>query len=146
MEDAFNMLKLASQGFCCSQILIIMDLEKKGIENKDLVKSMMGLCGGIGGSGKTCGLISGGACIFGLYAGKGSLDETKDDYLNKMIMEYIQWFETEYGSANCDELIEIDSIKDVPYNNGYPVKCGNLMTQSYKKIKDILKKYGYTGE
>ncbi len=107
---------------------------------------MTGLCAGIGGRGKTCGLISGGACIFGMYAGKGSLDETKDDHLNNMIMEYIQWFEEEYGSTNCSEIVEIDALKDMEDNNGYPVKCGHLMTQSYKKIKDILKKYEYTGE
>ncbi len=59
-KNAFTMFKLASQGYCCSQILILMELEEKGIENTDLVKAMAGLCIGTGGSGRTCGIITGG--------------------------------------------------------------------------------------
>ena len=55
-ENAFLMYKLASQGYCCSQILVLMDLKKRGIENVDYVKAMAGLCIGTGGSGRTCGL------------------------------------------------------------------------------------------
>ena len=89
-QDAFTMYKLASQGYCCSQILILMDLMDKGIENHDLIRAMAGLCVGTGGSGKTCGIVTGGACLMGIYAGKGTPEETRSYNLNRMIMEYIE--------------------------------------------------------
>lgn len=144
--DAFTMYKLASQGFCCSQIFVLMDLQKKGIENDDLVKAMAGLCAGVGGSGNICGIITGGSCLIGMYAGKGSPEEPRDINLNKMIYEYIEWFKEEHESVDCFEIVGVDTLKDINTNAVYPVKCGNLMTQSYKKVMEILKKYGYIEE
>ena len=145
-QDAFTMYKLASQGYCCSQILILMDLMDKGIENHDLIRAMAGLCVGTGGSGKTCGIVTGGACLMGIYAGKGTPEETRSYNLNKMIMEYIEWFEEEYESLDCEEIVGVDTLEDIRTNMVYPVKCGNLMTGAYKKVKDILKEYGYIEE
>lgn len=144
-ENAFAMYKLASQGYCCSQILILMDLQDKGIENYDLVRAMAGLCIGTGGSGKTCGIITGGACLMGIYAGKGTPEEIRDNNLNKMIMEYIEWFEEENEDLDCYGIVGVDNLEDIRTNMVYPVKCGNLMTKSYKKITEILEKYGYVG-
>ena len=94
--DGFKMFKLANSGYCCSQILIIMYLESNGIENVSLIKAMAGLCAGVGNTGKTCGVVTGGACLFGLYAGKGIDIEIRDDNLKKMIQEFVQWFEDEF--------------------------------------------------
>ena len=145
-QDAFTMYKLASQGYCCSQILILMDLEDKKIENYDLVRAMAGLCIGTGGSGKTCGIVTGGACLMGIYAGKGTPEEARDYNLNKIIMEYIEWFEEENENLDCDKIVGVDNLEDIRTNMVYPIKCGNLMTKSYKKIMEILEKYGYIGE
>lgn len=144
-QNAFTMYKLASQGYCCSQILILMDLQGKGIENYDLVRAMAGLCIGTGGSGKTCGIVTGGACLMGTYAGKGTPEEIRDNNLNNMIMEYIEWFEEENESLDCCGIVGVDNLEDIRTNMVYPVKCGNLMSMSYKKIIEILNKYGYAG-
>lgn len=145
-QNAFAMYKLAAQGYCCSQILILMDLQEKGIENYDLVKAMAGLCGGIGGKGKTCGIVTGGVCLIASYVGKGTPEEMNDPNLNKMIVEYMEWFEEENNSIDCRDIVGVDTLEDIRANSAYPVKCGNLMTKSYKKIKEILMEYGYIGE
>ena len=144
-QNPFLMYKLASQGYCCSQILMLMDLEERGIENTELVKSMAGLCVGTGGSGRTCGIVTGGACLIGNYAGKGSLEDHNDPNLSKMILEYMEWFEGENGSMDCGDIVGVDSLKDIRTNMVYPVKCGNLMSSSYRKLKEILEKYDYIG-
>lgn len=49
MDDtAFRIFRLASQGYCCTQILIKMALDEENKENKDLLRAVNGLCGGIG--------------------------------------------------------------------------------------------------
>lgn len=144
-ENAFIMYKLASQGYCCSQILILMDLKEKGIENIDLVKSMAGLCIGTGGSGRTCGIVTGGACLIGNYAGKGTPEESNNPNLSNMILEYMEWFEEENGSMDCCDIVGVDALEDIRTNMVYPVKCGNLISPSYRKLREILEKYECVG-
>lgn len=141
--DAFRMFKLASCGYCCSQILIKMYLESNGLENVPLVKSMAGLCAGVGNTGRTCGIITGGACLFGLYAGKGVDIEIRDDNLKKMIQKYVQWFEEEFKSTKCVDMVTVDVLNDINERGAYPVKCGNAIQKSYNKINEILKDFGY---
>jgi hypothetical protein len=104
---------------------------------------MGGLCAGVGNTGKTCGIITGGACIFGLHAGKGANTEVRDDNLKKMVHEFIEWFEEDFDSTECVDMITIDVLNDISQNSVYPVKCGNALTKAYGKINEILKKYGY---
>jgi len=141
--DAFKMYKLATQGYCCSQIMMILYLESKGQENVPLVKAMAGLCAGIGNQGKTCGVTTGAACLFGIYAGKGIISENKDDNLKKMIHKFVEWFEEEFESSECVDIITVDVLNDINQNEVYPVKCGNIIQKSYNKINEILKEYGY---
>ncbi|MCB2295294.1 C-GCAxxG-C-C family protein [Clostridium algoriphilum] len=141
--DAFRMFKLASLGYCCSQILIIMYLEKNEMENVSLVKAMAGFCAGMGNTGKTCGIVTGGVCLFGIYAGKGIDTETRDDNLKKMIQKYVQWFEEEFESSECVDMITVDVLNDMENNEGYPIKCGNAIQKSYNKINELLKEYSY---
>jgi hypothetical protein len=141
--DAFRMFKLASMGYCCSQILMILHLESLGKKNVSLVKSMGGLCAGMGNSGKTCGIITGGACLFGFHAGKGIDTQIRDDNLKKMIQQYIKWFEEEFESTECVDMITVDVLNDINENFAYPVKCGSAVQKSYNKISEILKEYGY---
>jgi len=141
--DAFRMFKLASCGYCCSQIFIIMYLENNEMENVLLVKAMAGLCAGVGNTGKTCGIVTGGACLFGIYAGKGIDNQTRDDNLKKMIQKYVEWFEEEFESTQCVDMITVDVLTDMNQNEGYPIKCGNAIQKSYNKINELLKEYSY---
>lgn len=133
--DAFRMFELAAQGFCCSQILLILGLEEQGKENPDLIKAMNGLCGGLGRAGKVCGVLTGGVCLLGLYAGKGTAGEYSKYPLNAMVNELLEWFEGKHGSTECFGIIDdtLDSETE------YPVKCGNIVLDTYEKIQAMLK-------
>jgi len=120
-----------------------MYLESNGMENVSLIRAMAGLCAGVGNAGKTCGVVTGGACLFGLYAGKGKDLEIRDDKLKKMIQEFVQWFEDEFESTECADIITVDVLNDINEKEAYPIKCGNIMQKSYNKIDEILKEHGY---
>ncbi|GBF35221.1 hypothetical protein DCCM_4344 [Desulfocucumis palustris] len=136
-EDFFRMFQLAQQGFYCSQILLILGLEARGKDNPDLIRAMTGLAGGLGFSGKTCGALSGGACLLGLYAGKGTPEEVEHDRFRLMVDELVKWFEDEIGSQhggiNCEEILGED-FKHRAVNT----KCGNIVASTYDKVKEIL--------
>ncbi len=137
-EIGFRVFQGASKGFCCSQIMVKMALEEEEGENPDLIRALGGLCNGIGSSQKTCGVLTGGVAILGLYAGKGLDEEYTKEGFASMVDDYIDWFDEEFEASDCVDLIGVYS-----FEGGYPVKCGDILAKSYIKINEILDKYGY---
>ncbi len=136
-EEFFRMFQLAQQGFSCSQILLKLGLEAQGKDNPDLIRAMSGLAGGLGFSGKTCGALSGGACLLGLYAGKGAPEEVEHERYILMVDELVEWFSDEigsnYGGINCEDILGED-LK----HRAITAKCGNIVSSTYAKVKEIL--------
>ena len=55
-QDMFmRLLELTSQGYACSQILLMLGMELNGDENSAVVRTMAGLNEGMYGSGRLCG-------------------------------------------------------------------------------------------
>jgi len=135
--DAFRLFQLAAQGFCCSQILLIVGLEELGKEDPELIRAMHGLCGGMGRSGSTCGVLTGGACLIGLTAGKGTVTEQSHPKMHRMVQDLLEWFEQKYGSSLCEDILHYK----LEEGSEYPVKCGNTISETYDKVQDILAVY-----
>lgn len=140
--DAFQMFQLVTQGFCCSQIMLILGLDEQGKENPDLIKAMHGLCGGIGRSGKTCGALTGGACLIGLKAGKGTPDESGHPEINLMINDLMEWFTNTQGSIECEGILK----QPLAEGSAYPMQCGNIVSTTFDKVQEILAAYSADSE
>ncbi|MCE1252455.1 MAG: C-GCAxxG-C-C family protein [Anaerolineae bacterium] len=140
MEDGERMLELRRQGFYCSQILMKMGLELQGKNNPDLMRVMQSLAGGLGFSGEICGALTGGACLLGLYAGKGLPEEQEDPRLLFMIEDLVKWFKAgfgeQYGGITCDRILE-----DSPKNQMN--RCPGLVAGTYQKVKELLVENGF---
>jgi C_GCAxxG_C_C family probable redox protein len=139
-EDFGRMMELAQQGFHCSDILVTMGLDAQGKVNPDAVRLASVLAGGIGSSGDICGAFTGGACLLGLYAGRGASDEEDDPRLRIMISELMDWFSTEqeqrYGGIHCSDITEDD-----PQN--MPMRCPQIVGAVYLKVRTILDQNGF---
>lgn len=135
MEDLQRMVQLKQQGFFCSQILVLLGLELQGKENPDLVRAMHGLAGGLGFTGETCGALTGGACLLGLYAGKGLPEEQDDPRLMFMIEDLVKWFQQgfgkQYGGIRCEQILDDNSRNQV-------TRCPILVAQTFQKVKELL--------
>ncbi len=140
MDDLFRMLELSQQGFTCSQILLFLGLEAQGKENPDLIRTMDALAGGIGGCRDVCGTLTGGACLLGLYAGRGTAEETEDPRLNVMIGELMAWFSERYGARyggiRCADILDGD-----PQNQ--KARCPDIISSTYERIKELLLVNGF---
>jgi C_GCAxxG_C_C family probable redox protein len=137
-DDLMRMLELYRKGFNCSQILVLLGLDDMGKSNPDLVKAMAGLGGGLGFTGRTCGSLTGGACLLGLYAGKGLPEGKSDDLLMmSMISDLSEWFDETigqtYGGIDCKEIIGDELANQTP-----TTQCANIISDTYTKIKEIL--------
>jgi C_GCAxxG_C_C family probable redox protein len=135
MDDvSLRMLQLKQDGFCCTQIMLIMALEAQNQTNRDLIRAAGGLCYGVGMSGEICGALSGGACLISLYAGKGSSEEQADDRLPLMMEELTEWFReipgASYGGIRCDEILTQHPDMSA---------CGLIVASTYGKAMEILR-------
>ena len=134
------MVELSRSGFYCSQILVQMGLDAKGKQNPDLMRAVGGLAGGLGFSGGTCGALAGGACLIGLYAGKGESEEMEDGMQKEMIGELVKWFESEvgsaYGGSACSDILEGNPANRL-------ARCPPIVMKTLEKVKAILASKGY---
>lgn len=140
-DERMRIMERSQQGFCCSQILLMMGLEERGEQNPDLVRAMGGLCGGIGSSGKACGALTGGVCLLSMYVGRGLVEEQEPLFGRSMISQLVEWFENEigaqYGGVDCLEILE-----ENPMNR--TARCPEIVYQVYQKVAQILEEYGYS--
>ncbi len=139
-DDMIRMMELARSGLYCSQILLFMGLECQGKSNPDLIRTMTALAGGLGFTGDTCGALTGGACLLGLYAGRGTLEEEEDPRLNVMISELAEWFSLEYGQmyggTRCDII-----LGEEPQHR--TTRCPSMVLGVYEKAKTLLLENGF---
>lgn len=142
-ELGFQMFKLKNSGYCCAQIMMKMALEAEDNENEDLIRAVNGLCMGVGSTQKTCGVLNGGIAILGLYAGKGGDTEYPKPGFSDMVDEFIEWFESEFESTQCQDIIGVCSITDYQTNQSYLLKCGDILMKSYVKIQEILQEHDF---
>ena len=120
-----DLLPLVRQGYCCSQLLVQLLVQAQGREVPDLVRALHGLCHGIGQSGGPCGLLTGGACVLALLAGKGAEGEEPHPMLTPLLNDYAGWFyERTAESAEPD-----------------PVACGDLLAECWEKILELIQNY-----
>lgn len=134
-EAMIRIMELSQQGFCCSQILIMLGLEAQGKIDPDLVRAMGGLCGGVGYSGKNCGALTGAACLLSMYVGQGTSEEQELLFGRGMINELVQWFDDEYGSPYGS--VDCTSILENEPNNRIS-RCPQIISDAFEKVVDIL--------
>jgi len=135
-ETQIRMLQLGKKGYTCSQIILLLGLEVRGETNPDLVRAMAGLAYGCGSGQGSCGVLTGGCCLLGLYAGKGSDEEIASERLTLMLQELTDWFMERTGCA--DNLMTCEAIvgEDGPVASRQ--RCGSLVADTYAKVMDIL--------
>jgi ferredoxin len=102
-------------------------------------RALLGELGGMG-CGKTCGALTGGCCLLGLYAGKDSSENNADDRLQGMLSRFVEWFETEYtaryGGIDCAEIVGDDMRNRM-------ARCPGIVMESLKKLGEILAENNY---
>lgn len=144
-----EILPLARQGFCCSQLLLLLLLRGLGRENAELIRAAHGLCHGMGGSEGPCGLLTGGACVLGYTTGKGTASEQPHPSLNPLLNDYQQWFAERtrsFGGAACHQVMQGLSTETGtgPPQAGEapsPALCGPLFAECWDKILELLEAY-----
>ncbi|WP_027720356.1 DVU_1555 family C-GCAxxG-C-C protein [Maridesulfovibrio zosterae] len=142
MNDTdLRVMQLNGTGYCCAQIFILLCLDNMQRENPDLVRSAQGLCLGMGNCSGSCGILSGGICALGLYAGKGTDQETPDDKFPLLVETFKDWFQkkvtSQFGGIRCEDIL------GEKCSTPKPEKCGTLLIEAYNELVKILLDAGF---
>jgi C_GCAxxG_C_C family probable redox protein len=139
-REQLRMVELARHGFHCSQVLVTMSLEAQGKTNPDLIGAVSSLAGGLGFSGEACGALTGGACVLGLYAGRGMVEQDEDPKHNLIISRLVDWFSRKYGERHggirCRDITRDDPKAALE-------TCPRLVWSVHCKVKSLLAEHGY---
>lgn len=138
MEPLQNaILSLSQKGYCCSQVLALLILGAQGKENADLVRSLSGLCHGIGQSGDACGILTGGCCVLAYLVGRKTEDDTALPGAQLVLEEFVDWFnETateKWGSNRCTDILGEESPEGPDKSH-----CRELLARSWVRLLGIL--------
>lgn len=135
LENAI--LSLSQKGYCCSQILALLILGAQGKENADLVRSLSGLCHGIGQSGDSCGILTGGCCVLAYLVGRETTDDAALPGAKLVLEEFVDWFNEasteKWGSNRCTDILG-DERPEGPDKS----HCRELLARSWVRLLGIL--------
>ena len=97
LEDRIS--ELLWERYNCSQIMMKLSLEMRGLDNPELVRCMYGLSYGLH-SRHVCGTLTGACCLLASY---GDTDRRADKAVSflpsKVIVQsFVHWFEKQFGS------------------------------------------------
>lgn len=142
MDDlSLRLFKFSSEGFCCAQIMYKLALEDEDTKNDDLIRSAQGLCRGIADTQKTCGVLTGGIGVLGLYGAKGNESEDAKEDFAHMLHEFHTWFKTEFGTTKCVTLIGERDFTSA--DQSFKPICAGMIQKAYVKVYEILQEHGY---
>jgi len=138
-NENFRVAELALKGYKCSHILVQIGLDALEKKNPDLMRAMSGLASGMG-NGLNCGVLTGGCCLMGMYAGTDHDGHEENSRLPLMLEEYVGWFreETEqrFGGIDCETITQ----GDPRLRNE---RCPGLILDAVLKAQEILEANGF---
>lgn len=141
MDDTLiQMLRYASKGYACSQIMILLTLGRCQETNPGLVRAMAGLAYGCGDGTATCGVLTGACCIVGRFAGKGTDEESGNADLMLMLEELTDWFRDEIGKRHSG--ITCQSIVGEAGPEASRSICAGILSETYAKTMQLLADHG----
>jgi C_GCAxxG_C_C family probable redox protein len=113
MEKANLASSYFSEGYACSQSVLLAFAEDLGLAPEQAIRIASGFGGGMGRTGQTCGAVSGAAMVLGLAFG-GSVTGDRPaiaaakEAANERVRQFFQAFSRLHGSLECNSLLCVD--------------------------------------
>lgn len=104
---------LMEEGFGCAQSVFAAFADDIGLEREIALRIAGPFGGGIGGLGRTCGALTGGAMVIGyVYGHSHAQDAAKKLESNARVRELLEMVEDRVGTTLCREILEGHDLSD----------------------------------
>jgi C_GCAxxG_C_C family probable redox protein len=124
-----ELMVVLRKGYHCSQALMMLSLKQRDLDNPLLIRAMGGLAQGMFSS-RTCGALTGSACVIASYFPREEGEGEPTDY-RAPVHEMMVWFKDQFGATECLELVENDPGQIQRF-------CPILIEKCFEKISSIL--------
>ena len=129
----------------CAQTVITTFCDELGIDRDTALKVAMGFGGGMGGSGRTCGAVTGAYMVLGL-AQQIALENLRESSTKTSALMKIfnRKFVKLHGSMTCSELLGVDLMDEKQREEArrkgvFALVCPKCVGDSVKILENILK-------
>ena len=106
-EAAQRSRELFESGFYCAESVLLAISEHQHIESDVLPQVATGFCSGMSRLCGPCGAVTGAIMGLGLALGRHTPNESVDPTYHA-VRQFIQEFEQQFGTFNCQELTGVD--------------------------------------
>ncbi len=104
-------VKLFIDGFHCSQALFFVGARFQGVSAPDVIAAMAPFGGGMGSTGRVCGVLPGALAAIGLTMGKRDPADRDNKNLWRLSYKMVKKFEEiteQYGGVDCRDIARVD--------------------------------------
>lgn len=130
--DELVMEQLA-KGHHCSQTMMQLSMDLREMDDPFTIRALGALGGGMFAQ-RACGTLTGAVCVISSYFPRGEGDPEPKGY-QPLARELVEWFEKEYGSIDCRDLVQFDREHIMQF-------CPGLMARTFEKCLEILETNG----
>ena len=134
-------------GCNCSQSVLVAYAGRYGLDESMAMRIAVGLGGGVGRMGGTCGTLSGAALVLGLEFGPGQAgDKAAKDLTYAAAGELQRRFMEKHGSNQCRDLLNYDLSIDEEYHEAraagvFKTHCPNYVETAVSLLDEIIDEY-----
>lgn len=107
-NKAEKALSYFTEGFNCSQAIILAYNEQFGLDKEIALKLASPFGGGIGRLGKTCGVVLGAFMVIGLKYGNTGLEPLAKEKMYGIVNDFVESFKSRNNTIVCKELLNCD--------------------------------------
>jgi C_GCAxxG_C_C family probable redox protein len=104
-------IELFEQRMHCSQVLAMVGLEKLGVNEPAVIRTLGSFGGGIGGTGHTCGVLLGAVSVIGTLYSRSSLEEKENPRMwtaTKAVVHHFTELTAPFGGINCCQIAQVN--------------------------------------
>ena len=114
---------------------------QQGIDSDLIPKIATGFCSGVAQTGGMCGALSGAVMALSMVHGRGIKGDDRA-FLYEKIQELVKSFESQFGSTNCSQLLDLDLGTDhgqVDYQaRNLKLQCEGYVREAARLVEEVL--------
>lgn len=141
--------RLHNEGFNCAETVLKIATEQWGIKDAIIPKIATAFGGGIGRKGSACGALTGGVMAIGARFGRSvGSDTASRDRSYALGLDFAKWFEKEFGSLICYDLIQCDLTTPEGREKQRAMrkeKCSRFITRAAQGVLDLVQEKAQPG-
>jgi len=128
----------------CGEAMLLGCIEVLDIESSLIPDIALGMGGGIGLQGRTCGIVTGAAMVTGVVVGSREEEYKKRKMrVFSVCGKFLQWYENERGTLLCRKISELDLTTPEGRDKlkaGVKVnRCGPIIRTAARMLAEILR-------